>query len=747
MSSESRSCSPQADDASIVLVGLRGTGKSTLGVMAASALGYALVDSDRYFFQRTGLSRVAYKNTHGAEEYRRQEIEMTRSMLLEKPSKAIIVCGPGSVEGTGQRLLSEFARTHPVIFVDRETKEIQRCIGSCSLEVITNLVEQSGPVYRSISNLEFFNVDQRTVYDGNIPDEIPTSLVLKKVERDFLQFLSRVENRIIRTSVGLGSYGIRGGRLELDDFCYTLNLLISDTTRLMPKLCKTDLSVDAVSLILEAPSEVGEKAFGRVARSISKELYLLRRMFQLPVTLDIQLPITPSNWTWQNEALYCDLLQFALRLCPEILCVDLRLDDERITKLVQSKGSSKIMGHYYDPEPGPNGWCSQSRQRILRRAEELGCDIVRLCQPAKSANDNVSVQQVRAAREERGRSRVPLIAYNTGELGRMSCCFNPILTPVTHPVLRTYSSTASSDHLLTVAEAQNALFSSFVLDQMHFGIIGADIAWSLSPTMHNAAFKLLGMPHEYTLIQRSSLDDLDALAHDPHFGGASITMPFKQEIIPFLDTLSPEARAIGAVNTLAPVRLTASGSKLGRNRAGPVHALHGENTDWKGIITCIRRSLSPINAVKPLSTALVLGAGGMARAALFALVRLGVRNVFIYNRTREHAEAMARHFQGQTLITESRKQVHVQLGHDSGEAMAVDAETAEGLHCSLHILPSLEPWPEAFQSPSIIVSCVPGVAENGSSTDLTVPPDWLGSHNGGVLVEVCIYMNTVGIWI
>ncbi|KAB2575247.1 quinate pathway repressor protein [Lasiodiplodia theobromae] len=448
--------------------------------------------------------------------------------------------------------------------------------------------------------------------------------------------------------------------------------------------------------------------------------------------------MTPSNWTWQNEALYCDLLQFALRLCPEILCVDLRLDDERITKLVQSKGSSKIMGHYYDPDPGPNGWCGQSRQRILRRAEELGCDIVRLCQPAKSANDNVSVQQIRAAREERGRSRVPLIAYNTGELGRMSCCFNPILTPVTHPVLRTYSSTASSSdhHLLTVAEAQNALFSSFVLDRMHFGIIGADIAWSLSPTMHNAAFKLLGMPHEYTLIQRSSLDDLDALAHDPHFGGASITMPFKQDIIPFLDTLSPEAQAIGAVNTLVPVRLAASGATLGRNRAGPVHALHGENTDWKGIVTCIRRSLSPINAVKPLSTALVLGAGGMARAAIFALLRLGVRNIFVYNRTREHAEAMARHFQRQTLATESGKQVNVQLGHGSDEAMAVDPETADSVHCSLHILPSLGPWPEGFQPPSIIVSCVPGVAETGASTDLTVPPDWLGSHNGGVLVEL-----------
>ncbi|KAK0640548.1 Quinate repressor protein [Lasiodiplodia hormozganensis] len=399
------------------------------------------------------------------------------------------------------------------------------------------------------------------------------------------------------------------------------------------------------------------------------------------------------------------------------------------------------MGHYYDADPGPNGWCGQSRQRILRRAEELGCDMVRLCQPAKSANDNVSVQQIRAARDERGgRSRVPLIAYNTGELGRMSCCFNPILTPVTHPVLRTYSSTASSDHhLLTVAEAQNALFSSFVLDRMHFGIIGADIAWSLSPTMHNAAFKLLGMPHEYTLIQRSSLDDLDALAHDPHFGGASITMPFKQDIIPFLDTLSPEAQAIGAVNTLVPVRLTASGAKLGRNRAGPVHALHGENTDWKGIVTCIRRSLSPINAVRPLTTtALVLGAGGMARAAVFALVRLGVRNVFVYSRTRENAEAMTRHFQRQTLATESGKQVHVQLGNGSGEAMAVDTETADSLCCSLHILPLLGTWPEAFQPPSIIVSCVPGVAENGAPTDLTLPPDWLGSHNGGVLVEVCI---------
>ena len=300
-------------------------------------------------------------------------------------------------------------------------------------------------------------------------------------------------------------------------------------------------------------------------------------------------------------------------------------------------------------------------------------------------DDNLAA--ISFARNIRKGSGPPLIAYNTGPIGKLSCILNPILSPVTHP------SMGRSDDL-TPKEALRVLHSCSVFPKLSFYIFGSAVGHSLSPSLYNAAFDAYGLPHK-CIYKSPTLNGLQQLLQDANFGGASINSPYKLEVIPLLKTLSEDAKAIGAVNTIVPIR-----------REGEVLALHGENTDWIGIRSCVLRNLTPVNAITSKSTALVCGAGGMARAAIYALQNIGFENVFLCNRTEHRAQNLAKQFSNDQQ--------------------------------SVHVVPSPKyRWPESYPLPSVIVSCIPTYAVQGSEMpEFVIPDEWLQSKTGGVCIDV-----------
>ena len=158
--------------------------------------------------------------------------------------------------------------------------------------------------------------------------------------------------------------------------------------------------------------------------------------------------------------------------------------------------------------------------------------------------------------------------------------------------------------------------------ELRFAIFGNPLGQSLSPLMHNAAFAEMGLAARYETCRTDDAAEAIRRFREMGLGGASITIPFKETIIPFLDDVDDSARTIGAVNTIV--------DRDGR--------LMGFNTDGIGLIRDLREWLEIRG-----KTFVILGAGGAARAAVYSLLQAGGSPIVV-NRTSERAEALAGHF-------------------------------------------------------------------------------------------------------
>lgn len=149
-------------------------------------------------------------------------------------------------------------------------------------------------------------------------------------------------------------------------------------------------------------------------------------------------------------------------------------------------------------------------------------------------------------------------------------------------------------------------------------ILGYPVRHSKSPMMHNKAFEILGINACYVAFEIRPGDLGDAIKSMKALGikGANITIPFKEDVIPLLDSISDEARDIGAVNTI-------------KNDDG---ILRGFNTDGVGFVASLKENLINPKGLKVL----VLGAGGASRAIVYSLIKEGA-HVYISNRTMQKA--------------------------------------------------------------------------------------------------------------
>lgn len=202
-------------------------------------------------------------------------------------------------------------------------------------------------------------------------------------------------------------------------------------------------------------------------------------------------------------------------------------------------------------------------------------------------------------------------------------------------------------------------------------VLGDPIVHSLSPALHGAAYRELGLPWRYERI-RTPLEQAESVIapalRDPLWRGFSVTMPLKARAAQFADRLTPLARQVGVVNTLAP------GTDASRARF-----IFGENTDVAGIVRalggggCPDGTETPDPAATPEVGAAIIGGGGTASAAAVALHQMGARTARVYLRDPSRAEG----------LRAAAERIGLQLDFRPLERAAAELEEIELAVCTL----------------------------------------------------------------
>ena len=647
---------------SLILVGFVGAGKRTLGLIASAALQRELIDYDVLFKQTTGIQPGDYINKYGPERYQDLEHEITTDVIERKRTGAVLVGFFKVLRGRGTSTLRELCRTNPVVLIRRDINRHPHFMRD--QEKFTRAHSVSNILYGRCSNFDFFNITQ--------PDGvgIRAPLKLKQTERDFKRFLNSV--------FGKSSCLLHSVNPVSLSYTHALQVPLSWMEDTKSDFSELECGADVVNLIPDGD-------FENLAHRIPKWISFLRRHTRLPVVFDIGVSENP------DATYYEYLLEIAFRQAPDMVMVSLdRM--ARADALNAAKGHTKIIGAWHTSTPWTHIWETTKWRAMYEKARMLGCDAVRITSVTGSMLDNLEcIRTIHAANES---LEIPIIGYNTDERGRTSVCFNPILSPVVLPSM--------PHNGVTLQQAQQALHSSYFLPKKHFTIVGKTVSYSLSPHMHNAAYSACGMPHLYDSLQVNSFLPVQRILEKGERDGLIVSLPYKTDILQMLDEVTPDARCIGAVNTIVVEKDSINGQPCKR----PI--LKGYNTDYIGIMNCIQLNLSPANSVKQGTSALIVGAGGMARAAIYACVQVGVQNICIFNRTKENAHKLAQYYDGLST-SDWNKSV------------------------SLSVLQTLDsPWPAQLRQPTVIVSCI---APDTPAT-FSIPEKWLCSKTGGVFIEV-----------
>lgn len=595
---------------SIFVIGMRGAGKTLCGQRLAMILGWQFVDLDQELERCSGQTITEIVNSpRGWEGFREDELALLRDAMSTRSFAHVVSCGGGVVETPEAReLLQGHCRNGgTVVLVHRAMDHIIRYLmRDESRPAYANDIEQ---VY--LKRKEWFDECSNYVYYSPHGGEVHGGA---DIPADFKQFAACISGP--------------GTHLETettpDKPSFFVSLTLPDLRHKRKLISRVVVGVDAVELrvdLLEkqSPEEVLEQTS------------ILRDAANRPIIFTVRTESQGGRFPDDKRDELVELYRLALKMGVDYLDVEVTVDDSTLQGIVDSRRHTRIIASHHDPH-GTLSWTNASWVPFYNRAIQYG-DVIKLVGSAKAIKDNFDLIGFKS--KMLASHKTPMIAINMGNTGRLSRVLNGFLTPVSHPELPFPAATGQ----MSATEIRQSLALLGEIEARKFYLFGKPISQSKSPALHNCLFGRTGLPHRYELLETDCIADVKAALHDAKFGGASVTIPLKQQVMELVDELTPAARIIGAVNTVLSL---AAGS------AHRIQRLLGDNTDWKGMAYTLKQG--GVSAQELGGSALVVGSGGTARAAIFALHSMGFSPVHVTARDASKAKALAADFPDSYLV-------------------------------------------------------------------------------------------------
>ena len=561
-----------ADFPNVVLIGARAAGKSRASRKFAERTGWTRVSTDELLVDRFGPI-PAFVERFGWDRFRAEE----SAVLAGISGKRLVVdCGGGIVESPGNipRLKNlgtvYWARAPAAVLRDRLSRPRQRAgrpplPGIPPEEEAVMVLERRTPLYREAAVADLWS----TAASGADEEEAVETLLTAHFGPRLALTVAGATVADLRT--GLDAAAAEAGPLDL------LEIRL-DTLG-------TPGSADAAAVLRDQPKPL----LGRLIATVRRR--------------------SEGGRFSGGEDDRVRLLGEAGRLGAAFLDLEFEADRESGGEfarfLRKAAPGARLIASFHDMDGVPAALEALPEQMASMRPA--------MTKVAATATGRSDVERVHALIREqasRGRSIVGIAMGTAGTPLR-------VIAGSAGAALATYAPPAG---LPTVAGGQ---LTAREIRARHgrwgrwldapvpvYGVVGSPIGQSLSPPMHEAAFRRLGIEAAYLpfAVPPAELADFLAAAQLGAIGGLNVTIPHKRAVVPLLDALDDDARRIGAVNTIIPM----NGGFL------------GANTDWVGAVQSLEEVVSLAGR-----RVTVLGAGGSARALLYGLARSGAEAAVI----------------------------------------------------------------------------------------------------------------------